>query len=1084
MSEERERFRTEYDAVRRAIREDLGSTLFVEAGAGTGKTSALVDRVVALVLAGTPVECIVAITFTEKAAAELKDRIRAALERSLAAAASREAAEAALQALDRAQISTIHAFGLSLMKSFAAEAATDPAFAVQDTMLAERRFDEQWRSYLSTLHADAAARAAIDRALGLGLSTRDLQKLAKELARLPGLAAQLQERPPMEADIAWPDLMEMAERLAALPLDKAPPGDRLRESAEAMLHLVARLAPADEREREALLASGAAGIEKDVRRTGSRDVWGPRIEAFRGVIEDARKALGRVLVGCRAHALAGVMRYIVRFVDDDVRNRRREGALVFDDLILGPRDVLQTEYVRRSLRERFDVLLIDEFQDTDPLQVEIATAFATDPESGWIDLGRLFLVGDPKQSIYRFRRADMAVYARTKALAEAAGARTLSLALNQRSRPEIVEWVNGVFEPVIGDGSTPEIQPAYAKIHAERATALRGPGVATIGGEVEEQARAMRQREATAIATQCAAARGAWEVEDRATHEVRTASYRDVAILLPTRVGLTPLERALQRTGIPYRIEGGSLIYQTQEVRDLINCLAAIDDPADDVAIVAALRSGAFACSDVELARYRLAGGRLNYLGPDAAQGDGVIAEALRTLRRYHESRRATSLASLVERFVAERGLDEVGLLVQSNRDSFRRMRFVVEQARKFEAAGPESLRSFVTWMERRAGSAALDHEGTGLDDDEDAVRILTVHGAKGLEFPIVFVAGLSWAPSNMLPIFTTDRTDGSVAVRIGAKSRHNLCEAGDVARLHAIEQQHVRAEFARVLYVAATRARDHLVVSLYHSSKYGSRSAARLLIDSGARDFAAQLVELPALEDAPATPFADLHVDAAGLSAAAFDEERTELVERAKTLRYASATSLGKGALDKDEPTDETEPWKRGRGATSLGRAVHAAIQSLALDASGSDIDTFSRAQAVAEAIPHRADEVARLVRRALASDAAQRARSAKRALREVPFAAPRNGVIVEGFADMVIETDEGIEIVDWKTDRIAASEVRERLRQYELQAGLYVLGIEAATGRRVTRMTYVFASAGAEESPGQPDELARAAAARLKQA
>ncbi|MBI5288750.1 MAG: PD-(D/E)XK nuclease family protein [Chloroflexi bacterium] len=166
------------------------------------------------------------------------------------------------------------------------------------------------------------------------------------------------------------------------------------------------------------------------------------------------------------------------------------------------------------------------------------------------------------------------------------------------------------------------------------------------------------------------------------------------------------------------------------------------------------------------------------------------------------------------------------------------------------------------------------------------------------------------------------------------------------------------------------------------------------------------------------------------------------------------------------------------------MGRAVHAAIQSLALDAAGADIDAFARAQAVAEAIPHRAEEVARLVRRALGSDAAQRARTAKRALREVPFAAPRNSVIVEGFADMVIETDDGIEIVDWKTDQITPSEVQDRLQQYELQAGLYVLGIEAATGRRVTRVTYVFVSAGVEASPGEPDALARAAEERLTQA
>ena len=170
-----------------------------------------------------------------------------------------------------------------------------------------------------------------------------------------------------------------------------------------------------------------------------------------------------------------------------------------------------------------------------------------------------------------------------------------------------------------------------------------------------------------------------------------------------------------------------------------------------------------------------------------------------------------------------------------------------------------------------------------------------------------------------------------------------------------------------------------------------------------------------------------------------------------------------------------------RGRGGTRLGRAVHAAIQSLPLDADEAMIEAFSRAQAVAEAIPDRSGEVARLVRQALQSDAAARARAAPRALREVSFAAEFDGVILEGFADLIIETADGIEIVDWKTDDIPAAAVRERLRQYELQAGLYVLGIESATGRPVTRVTYVFARAGLEESPGEPASLSARARAQL---
>jgi ATP-dependent exoDNAse (exonuclease V) beta subunit len=197
---------------------------------------------------------------------------------------------------------------------------------------------------------------------------------------------------------------------------------------------------------------------------------------------------------------------------------------------------------------------------------------------------------------------------------------------------------------------------------------------------------------------------------------------------------------------------------------------------------------------------------------------------------------------------------------------------------------------------------------------------------------------------------------------------------------------------------------------------------------------------------------------------------------------RYTSATAIGAQELRKDEPQDETEPWARGRGGTHVGRAVHATIQSVALDADAAQVAAFARAQSVAEAIPERAGDIAALAQAALASEAAQRARSGRRALREVPFAVRYGATVLEGFIDLVIEgADGGIEIVDWKTDDISAAEVPARLIQYELQAGLYTLGLEAATGRAVTRITYVFAAPGIEASPGDPGTLAASARARL---
>jgi ATP-dependent exoDNAse (exonuclease V) beta subunit len=770
--------------------------------------------------------------------------------------------------------------------------------------------------------------------------------------------------------------------------------------------------------------------------------------------------------------------------------RGREGVLTFDDLIIKLRDLLRdSPFAATALRERYDVLMIDEFQDTDPAQVEIALSFARHPGTADVEPGRVFLVGDPKQSIYRFRKADMSVYAQTRELISMADGKFPVLSRNRRSRQPIIDWVNATFMKLFGSGDEPNVQPPYVGIEPARtgpSMSIAGPGVAFFGNEDSNKAQDVYRKEARAIASLChMILKEGWQVEDDG--EVRRAGLRDIAILMPTRASLVSLERSLGDAQVPYRVESGSLVYRTQEVRDLINCLTAIDDPSDEVAIVGGLRSPAFACSDVDLARHRSGGGRWNYLSPDLDDRDGPVADALRVLRDYHRLRRDHSLAALVERFTSARGFAEIDVLDQDSRNSFRRMRFVAEQARRFEESAPESLRAFVSWLEHLATGTVIDQEGAGLEDDEDAARILTIHAAKGLEFPIVIMTGLAHRPSGRAEMFMADMANGDVAVAVRAQGRNESTfnfQAGPAEELREVEKRHSLAEANRLLYVAATRARDHLVISLYHSANSAKGCAAQRLIEHGAREGAVELVVPGGGELARAAPFDGLTVDPAPVALAEFDERRSALVEGARQQRYTSATALGPQVERKEHADDDTEPWARGRGGTHLGRAVHAAIQSLPLDAGDDAVRASSRAQAVAEAIPDRAAEVTRLVGRALSSAAAGRARKATRALREVPFAMSQDGVILEGFVDLVIEADGGIEIVDWKTDDVNEKEIEERLRSYELQAGLYILGLERATGRPVRAVTYVFVRPGIERSPGAPDALREQALSRLAEA
>ncbi len=332
---------------------------------------------------------------------------------------------------------------------------------------------------------------------------------------------------------------------------------------------------------------------------------------------------------------------VVDHVLDEAHARRRDGRLSFHDLLVLARQVLRDDAgVRSRLHERFRHLLIDEFQDTDPIQVELAVRIAADPSHDtslpWDqvdhDPGRLFFVGDPKQSIYRFRRADIDLFARAADRHRPGACR---LDTNFRTVAPIVEFVNQLFGRLItrqhvpaepGAGAGEVAQPDYADLQAWRPAIPGDPGPAVVllgGAEKESTADSLRTAEATDIAATLArAADEGWSVEPPGG-AVRPCRWGDMAVLLPSRTSLPHLRRALADAGVPYRLETGSLVYATTEVRDLLAVLGAIDDPGDAVALLGALRSPAYGCGDDDLLAWRRSGRRWTYLGDLEPVGGG-----------------------------------------------------------------------------------------------------------------------------------------------------------------------------------------------------------------------------------------------------------------------------------------------------------------------------------------------------------------------------------------------------------------------------------------------------------------------------
>lgn len=367
--------------------------------------------------------------------------------------------------------------------------------------------------------------------------------------------------------------------------------------------------------------------------------WSGRKPEVVAALQAAEELLTEQLAIQQDAVARGIAAKVARFVLDWARARRQTGQLHFHDLLVLCLELLREhDQIRTRLRGRFTHLLVDEFQDTDPLQIEIAVLLASagDGQTPWhqaeLEASRLFLVGDPKQSIYRFRRADIAVYERAKTQLRSL---PVELSQNFRSVPGIVDWVNAVFTHAIGEG-TPNAQPAYTRLRAERQPIDGRLAVHRFGQAADARAGEIRVLEAQDVAkvVQSVLDEG-WLVQDGRT--IRAARPSDIAILVRRHATVRLLERTPEDAHLPYRLESKSLIWATDEVRDLVTILQAIDDQTDEVAAVAALRHPAFGCSDLALLEWHAGGrvavleGRPCWYGVLAGRaGDGASATAPR----------------------------------------------------------------------------------------------------------------------------------------------------------------------------------------------------------------------------------------------------------------------------------------------------------------------------------------------------------------------------------------------------------------------------------------------------------------------
>jgi len=1050
---------------RSTVVETLDRTLFVEAGAGSGKTSCLVNRFIALVESGVPADRIAAITFTIKAANELVERIRAGLAKRAREGSAR--CIEGLSLLDRAAICTVHSFAQRVLTEHPIEAGLPPNVTVIDDIAATVAFEARWDDYVDQLLTDPEMERPVRLYLASGGTVDHLHDLAIAFNENWDLVTERAGRhtpaiPPLDVSDILADVTEIIEF-----------ADECTSSEDKLFtHITGPVTEFERLLRQALDDDRKLELVAGARfkyRIGQKKNWPhTELDTIRERLTDLNTACASLALRFRGAALQVMANSLADFTRDGAESRRAAGELDFHDLLVLARSVLRDPThgmdVRSALAQRYQRLLIDEFQDTDPIQVELAVLIASDdPDAGTKDwrtvvprTGHLFFVGDPMQAIYRFRRADIATFLDTRDHL-VGGAESLDR--NYRTAETVLGWVNATFSQLIQEA--PGSQPAYTSLVPVRRDPDVGPAVAFIGREHEGKPRAAALRDAEAHDVAGAirrAVEGRWMVSERqpdGSEQWRPTRWSDVAILLPGRSSLAELQPALESAQIPYRVEASSLVFETREVRELMLIIRAVDDPTDSLSIVAALRTPSFGCGDDDLLVWRRRySGSWDYLNPvpEDAPPDHPVAVGLGRLRSLHEQRAWRSPSEILEMTLREGRFFELGASVRRPRDLWRRLRFVLDQCRAWEDAGGVTLRQYLRWAAGQAAKGDRAKETVLPETDDDAVRILTIHSAKGLEFPVVVVSGLT---SEMV------RPPRGVQVRFpegdgwAIHLKKGLATQGYEDTVE-VEAQRERDERIRLLYVATTRARDHLVVSVHRKENDGdSVTSAEVLYEAGWHPDIVELLEIENFEQPRDAPTESAVRQALPELPTLEDWRRLHDAALADAARPIAVSATGLAAEERDTEEVEGVPRRRtGGDGAAIGSAVHAVLQTVDLD-TGARLAEASAAAAATEGVRSRTGLIEALCRSALESDVVRRA-AQSRHFREVYVGVLEGDRVLEGFIDLLYEDGDGVAIVDYKTDSWKdVSDLDAKVERYCGQMRAYARAVRQAVGREITSAT-----------------------------
>jgi ATP-dependent helicase/nuclease subunit A len=1030
---------------RDAIVTRLDTSMLVEASAGSGKTRSLVDRMIALLREGKcRTETLAAITFTRKAAAELRARFQVALE-----TACRESSGTATQRLsdalghsERVFIGTIHSFCARLLRERPVEADIDPSFQELDEASDARIRRDAWSQYVADLIATGTP--ILGELEELGLRVAELESAFHEYATYPDV-----EQWPAE-DVELPDLGPASVELRSYVMHMQGlvptlPDDSGRDELMPKYKRIARMARQADLDRAAELMEVLGEFRPLTRRNvvqknwpGGKDQAIPELDRWN---EFAQNTAGPLVELWFQKRYSCAIRALADAVNVYERLRRDAGGLNYQDLLMQAAALLRDKpQIRRYFRRRFTHLLVDEFQDTDPVQAEVMLLLTGDDpaETDWRRAkpvpGALFVVGDPKQSIYRFRRADIVTYNEVKKIINDNG-QIIGLTANFRSLKPVIDWVNRTFDQVF---------PAAADAYSP----ARSPMAAVHGSDTRGSTGSVEVLNIPAgYPTNDEAVEYESDVIARTIQAVIRSSSGDSAVkpgefLIITRLkrNLSVYARKLIERCIPCDVTGGAVLSEVAELGLLCLCLEAVTQPDNPVALVAVLRSELFGIRDDALYRFKRAGGRFSLhsampddLPPEVAES---LDYAFGRLRQYDLWLKRFPPVAAITRIAANLGLQAraaVGVGGDVRAGSISRAIELLRAAQSTLYSITEIvayLRQLVDGVERHDGLPAATPE-------ETPVRIMNLHQAKGLEAPFVFLADPTGRAHHAPTLYVDrsgDRVRGfmEISKKRGERHRELLARPKGWDALAEEEQRFQDAETNRLLYVAATRGESRLVIA---QREKGNRSNPWSPLADHLSNF-------------PRMPYPD-SIETAAATERTLSDNEPKLADERIAARWDKALdpTYALAAAKAISVTSSRPMPSSGEHGTEWGTVIHLLLET-AMRCPDTDLHGLAYSSLKEQTLdPALADMAVRTVQAVMRSELWSRAQASPQRLVEVPFQTlmPKGAAdaglptILRGVIDLVFREHDGWVIVDYKTDACPKNDVPKLADHYRGQVETY---------------------------------------------